>query len=408
MLDIWPPFPLVISNPGDREMCWKHGAGDIVAALGHKDRIVEITFCDVPSWIWQKLLAAMQEPLPALTNLSLWSNFSWSPYSLDPLPASFLGGSTPLLRSIYLSRVPYPALPILLSSARDLVDLQVLNIPDTWYISPKDMVACLSSLTKLTTLALEFESERHIHPLPVTRRSSQQKRTVLHSLTCFHFRGATNYLEDLVARIDAPRLSKVVVTFIEPIVSADISQLSQFIGRADNFQLLNQADVVIYDATYPVVNLRLNVGGAFRVWYELIIPCTAGWGGPPSTLAQVCVNSTGSSPPSSLPLSTLEHLTICGYRDWWPTWGNRWLEFLPAFTAVKNLYLCEDVAPRLLPVLKDVTGESTTEVLPSLQNIFLTEYHPLPKPVQEAIQQLTTVRQLAGRPVVVRKWNRWS
>jgi hypothetical protein len=199
-----------------------------------------------------------------------------------------------------------------------------------------------------------------------------------------------------------------VVTFIKPIVSADISQLSQFIGQADKFQLLNQADVVIYDTTFPVVKLRLNVGGEFRVWYELIIPYT-GWDGPPSTLAKVCASaSTSSSLPSSLPLSTLEHLTICGYREWWPSWGNRWLEFLPAFTAVKNLYLCEDVAPCLLPVLKDVTGESTTEVLPALQNLFLTEYYPPPKPVQEAIQQLTTVRQLAGRPVAVRKWNRWS
>jgi hypothetical protein len=249
MLDIWPPLPFVISNPGDREMCWKRGASDIIAALGHKDRIVEITFFDVPSRIWQKLLAAMQEPLPALTNLTLWSNFSWSPpYSRkmmeEPLPASFLGGSAPLLRSLHLNRVPYPALPILLSSARDLVDLEMLNIPDKWYISPKDMVACLSSLTRLTTLTLDFDfkSERH-NPRRVTRCSSQQKRTVLHSLTCFHFGGPTKYLEDLVARIDAPRLSKVVATFVKPIVSADISQLSQFIGQADNFQLLNQADI---------------------------------------------------------------------------------------------------------------------------------------------------------------------
>lgn len=51
MLDIWPPLPFVISNPSNREMCWKRGASDIIAALGHKDRIVEITFFDVPSRI---------------------------------------------------------------------------------------------------------------------------------------------------------------------------------------------------------------------------------------------------------------------------------------------------------------------------------------------------------------------
>jgi hypothetical protein len=196
-----------------------------------------------------------------------------------------------------------------------------------------------------------------------------------------------------VARIDAPRLSKLVATFNKPIVSADISQLSQFIAQADNFQLLNQADIIIFDAADAVVKLRLNVGGVFtgRAWYELIISCTTGWDGFPLTLAQVCVNSTRSSPSESLPLSTLEHLTICGYRDWWPAWGNRWLEFLPAFTAVKNLYLGMDVVPHILPVLKDVTGESTTEVLPALRNLFLEEYFPPPKAVQKAIQRFTTV-----------------
>jgi hypothetical protein len=200
-----------------------------------------------------------------------------------------------------------------------------------------------------------------------------------------------------------------VATFNKPIVSADISQLSQFIAQADNFQLLNQADIIICDATDAVVKLRLNVGGAFtgRALYELIIPCTTGWDGSPLILAQVCVNSTRSSLPESLPLSTLEHLTICGYRDWWPTWGNRWLEFLPAFTAVKNLYLGVDIAPLILPALKDVTGESTAEVLPALQNLFLEEYFPPPKPIQKAIQQFTTVRQLAGRPVAVHNWKKW-
>ena len=41
--------------------------------------------------------------------------------------------------------------------------------------------------------------------------------------------------------------------------------------------------------------------------------------GPPRASSEVCC---GNSPPSSLPLSTLEHLTICGYRDTWPTSGE--------------------------------------------------------------------------------------
>jgi hypothetical protein len=119
MLDIWPPLPLVISNPPELSGSWTRSTSNLIAALGHKDRIVEITLCDIPSWIWKELLPAMQEPLPALAKLMLWSNYS---PTMD-LPASFLAGSAPLLQSIYLSRVPYRALPKLLSSTRDLVDL---------------------------------------------------------------------------------------------------------------------------------------------------------------------------------------------------------------------------------------------------------------------------------------------
>ena len=127
MLDILPPLPLQISNPGCSELAWRRGAGGITAALGHKDRIVRISLFDVPSELWQELLAAMKEPLPALTKLRMWSDFPWSPHqrTMEPLPDSFLGGSAPLLRLLSLNRVPYPALPKLLSSTRDLADLAV-------------------------------------------------------------------------------------------------------------------------------------------------------------------------------------------------------------------------------------------------------------------------------------------
>ena len=150
---------------------------------------------------------------------------------------------------------------------------------------------------------------------------------------------------------------------------------SLFISQADNFQLLYQAVIIISDTTEAVVELRLQtwaravggpshpplrVGNRTQRW--------VGWAssGSGTSLCQ----GTESSPPSSLSLSTLERLTISGYQYWWPAWGNRWLEFLPAFTAVKNLYLNKDVASDLFPVLKDVTGESTTEVLPALQDLF--------------------------------------
>ena len=79
------------------------------------------------------------------------------------------------------------------------------------------------------------------------------------------------------------------------------------------------------DTTETEVKLCLKVGGAVTgsVCNELIIPCRGDggnhWNRPPSTLARLCVNGTIIYPPSSLHLSTLEHLVIAGIEVAGPT-----------------------------------------------------------------------------------------
>ena len=56
------------------------------------------------------------------------------------------------------------------------------------------------------------------------------------------------------------------------------------------------------------------------------------------------------------------------------------------------------------PALQELAGERATEaeVLPALQNLFLTTYDwQPPGPVKEAIEQFIATRQLYGRPVAV-------
>jgi hypothetical protein len=394
MPNVWPILPLEIRNPGNPRLSWTQGAGDIIDALGYNDRIVKISLFDAPEKIWQKLLTAMEEPFPALTHLSLWSNDSDSD---TPLPALLLSGPAPLLQSLYLNRATVPTLPKLLLSVSDLNDLQIWNIPDSWYMSPKDVVTCLSPLTRLSSFGLGFGPGHRPHPI---RGNQNLRRTVLPALTRFDFKGATDYLEDLVIRIEAPLLSVVVATLCKPFFFDSLQpELYRFINYAETFQLLNQADIVIFGT--KEATLCLNTMADEAASLELVIPCSdLHW--PLSILARVCT----SLPSLPSPLSTLEHLTISGYRSWWPSWGNRWLELLPSFTAVKNLYLCDNIAPCLMPVLKGVPGESITEVLPALQNLFLEEDRPS-KLVQEAMRQFTTVRKLSGRPVAVQRWNRW-
>ena len=68
---------------------------------------------------------------------------------------------------------------------------------------------------------------------------------------------------------------------------------------------------------------------------------------------------------------------------------------------MKNLYLSEEeIAQRIVPALQDLVGERATEVLPTLENIFLEEGQRS-GPVQEGIQEVVAVRQAAGHPIAV-------
>jgi hypothetical protein len=66
-LDVWPRLPIVISVY-DRKM-W--GEDNIFAALERNDRICHLYLSDVPSSRLDKVLAAFQQPFPALTYLQL-------------------------------------------------------------------------------------------------------------------------------------------------------------------------------------------------------------------------------------------------------------------------------------------------------------------------------------------------
>ena len=82
--------------------------------------------------------------------------------------------------------------------------------------------------------------------------------------------------------------------------------------------------------------------------------------------------------------------------------NSLWLELLHPFPAVKNLYLSKDFAPGIAAALQEIVG---TEVLPSLQNIFVEGLEPS-GPFQENIGQFVAARQLSGRPIAISVWNR--
>ena len=67
---------------------------------------------------------------------------------------------------------------------------------------------------------------------------------------------------------------------------------------------------------------------------------------------------------------------------------------------MKNLYLSEEVARRIVPALQEPVGVRATEVLPALENIFLEEGQRS-GPVQEGIQEVVSVRQATNHPTAI-------
>jgi len=387
MLDIWPALPIYIYvlAIGRRP----RGMANIIVALKQHDLVCKIHIDGIPNSLLKKF-ATMKKPFPALTSLRLWSKEE----NALLLPDSFLGASAPRLRSLDLSGIPFPALPKLLLSTHDLAILHLWEIPHSGYISPGTMVACLSGLSRLESLYLVFRFPRlRVHR--ASRIRPPLTRVVLPALTSFDFKGNSEYLEDMVSRIDSPRLSYTHITFLNQLVF-DTPLLRNFISRTETFKVPHRADVLFSNNRVEVSLFRRKETADHRM-LEFRISCKpSDW--QLSSIAHVCS--------SSLPrLSTLEHLGIYENRFSKPQWrddmeNTQWLELLYPFFAVKDLVLSEKLVQLIAPALQDLTEERVTEVLPALQNLVL-QGPEASGPVEDAIGRFIAARQLSGHLVTV-------
>ena len=154
MLDVWPALLLIVSNRLGLAPVEAPGVeSNILAAVEHHDRVREIDLRCVPGWFLERLATVAQEPYPELTSLELRSNDGFA----SVLPDSFLGGSAPRLRTLVLDSIPFPGLPKPLLTASNLVQLHLNRIPNSGYISPDAMVACVLTMNNLEFLHLNTD-----------------------------------------------------------------------------------------------------------------------------------------------------------------------------------------------------------------------------------------------------------
>jgi hypothetical protein len=383
MLDVWPPLPIVIHNLA----CPKLG-DNIIAVLENNDRVCQIRMnLDLQ---WEKILDAMQEPFPALTHLILSSDIEIT----RVVPDSFMGGSAPRLQYLDLKRVPIPGLPKLLSSATGLVHLILRRVPHSGYISPEAIVTCLSALPRLETLHLAFDSRRS-RPNRECQRLSPPTRSVLPALIMFHFTGVTEYLEDLVAGIDSPLLDCLEIVLFHQLIS-DAPQLIQFISRTPTLKVHHRARVDFSDS-----HVRVTFSKTSSSNYHLTLKIVCGqpeWQF--SSVTQIC---TSFFPRYFIHMVERLYIRerIYSTLEWLDDIeDSKWLELLHPFTAVKDLHLSKEFAPRIAPYLQGLVGGRTMEVLPALQNLLLSKDPS--GPLKESIGKFVAARQLSNHPVAIK------
>jgi hypothetical protein len=396
-LQFYPPLPIIIRN-------------DIVFFIDHPqpsrlefdptimrhNRVCEIHLGIVNSEL-ERLASVMQEQLPALTHLVLI--YQKRLPQAPALPDGFLGGSAPSLQSLKFHAISFPALPKLLLTAPNLVELTLTQIPYNGYFSPEAIAAGLAVSANLRSLTIEFESPLSL-PDRASRRPPTPMRPVLPTLTQFRFQGVSEYLEDLVTRIDAPFLVSIWITFFNQLIF-NISQLTQFMRRTPKFGAINEASVYF---TFSNISIRFSSTRASdEDFYLSILSGKLDW--QLSSLAQVLSESL-----SFLPIYMVENLYV---KLWESDWQDdveieEWLEICHPFTAMKNLYISERFGQRIASAVQEPGGEIVTDSLPALENLFLEELQPS-GPVQEAIGKFIAARALSGHPIAVSQWqwDRW-
>jgi F-box-like len=384
-LEVWPPLPIVIA--GDYHS--KSGKNTLMATLEYNDRVCEIKLWFISSSLWERVLAAMQVPFPRLTHLDFWFTDTPAPV----VPDSFLGGSAPRLRKLALNGASFLGLSKLLLSTPYLVELNLRNIPHSGYISPEAIVDSLSALTRLKELELTFKSPRS-RPNKGSRRPPLPTRTLLPSLTEFEFDGVSDYLEDFVARIDAPLLNRMTIEFFHR-VKFDTPQLAQFISRIPHFRARDEARVLLSDD-----KVSITLPGPFDQGLDLEVRC-----GQLDLQVALVAQACSSSFPQAL-IATVERLYIWYWPDDRPDniKNRKWLDLLRPFSTVKGLYLSRELVPCIAATLRRLTGERVTEVLPALQGLFVEGIHPSGSD-EKAFKSFIAARQLSGHTIAISDWD---
>ena len=388
ILDYWPALPIVVQFGGPRAPCPPaiEDEDDIVAALMQSDRVSSISLTVTNSLL--EKLSAIERPFSELEELVLSRDSA--PLTL---PSAFRWGVR--LRTLHLTRAAIPILPELLSPCTGLVDLQLHKIPKNGYFSPDAFATALSKMTHLRSLSLHFlfftlPRNDHVSPL------QSGELVFLPALTCLKYRGTSQYLDNFVTRIDAPRLKDMDIRFFgQPTMVA--FQLPRFINRIETRKSHRQANIlssenaISISFTQPEAPLRLELQISCKLLARQL-----------SCVAQICIGLSSF-------LRGVEDLGISVTRTNSGQDGSNheeWLELTRPFTGTKWVHVVGEHSTNLVLALQfsQIRGET---FLPALCKLCIREPEPRYAPLRDAVASFMHSRRRLGHIIALEYERLW-
>jgi len=373
-LDCWPAaLPIVVEYGGSPAL--NHPAPEdednIIAALKQAGRITSIRLT-ITNSLMEKF-STVEWSFPELVELVLMSQDNeWMPFTT----ASWW---CPRLRTLHLTRVTFPGLPQFLTSSRNIVYLQLHEVLDDWRFSPYVLTNALSGMAQLRSLSLRLFSTDYytgslLPPL---------ERVVFPTLTHFDFQGTSEYLEDLVARIDAPRLEDFGLTlFNQPMVL----QLRMFVDRISMHKSISRADIQFFGGAISISFIEpaptatcLKLRASCRTLDVQLF-----------FVAQICRDSAFIED-LHISAALLSRL-IDRFND------SGWPKLIDSFRGVKWLHVAGNSSVRIVHVLRpsEMRRDTVQTVLPVLRKLFVREHGHRYVPLREAVPSPMVSRRLFG------------
>ncbi|KAH9010356.1 hypothetical protein EDB83DRAFT_426995 [Lactarius deliciosus] len=376
-LPCWPAMPIVVEYGGSLapDPPAPEDEENIMAALRQSDRVSSINLTVMNSLL--EKLSAIETPFSELEDLVLLS-LDGMPLTL---PSAFRWG--PRLRRLHSTRIAIPGLLQLLDSSTNLVDLQLHEAFDSWQFPPEALTNVLSGMAQLQSLSLHFSTNTaDCHDL----LSKSRGHAVLPVLTRLDFRGIFRYLECLVARIDAPRLGDIELTFSNKFVIG-LPTLLKFIDRIEMHMSHRQAHIL--SSEYSITISLIQPDAPARLKLQLLC----------EPLSEQLLFLTRVYTHFNVEDLRISATRISGGRDC-ACGDTEWRDLLNLFTGVKWFHLDANLSTPIVRSLQ-LSDRRYKAMLPTLHTLYIAQPGPRHAPLREAVVSFMTSRRLSGHPIAV-------